>query len=360
MSTSPLIRAAYLGPPASYSHQAAINFFSLASAQSFLTTSPTSTEKPKPTNIDVDLKPHATFTDIFTAVQSSSVTYGVVPFENSSNGSVVQLLDLLADREGLYSDVKVVAEYYLRVRHCLLVGRKARPKQNAGGKEDNVPSSAAGSEYAGITRLYTHPQAWGQCNAFLERYFNAVERVDVGSTSRAAELVSIEEDDPESTGCSAAIASKLAGEMRGLEVLKEGIEDQDDNVTRFFVLKRQDIPTMQPEGSTTVTTERQEPEDPHGAKYKSLISFTIDHGVPGALADALGIFKKHWFNLTSIDTRPSRVRPWHYVFFVECEQGERGGDALGIEGAMADLKQTVLSCRLLGRWRDELSGTGKG
>src|SRR4051812_17386870 len=107
MST-PSVHAAYLGPPASFSHQAARNYFA---------------QSTNPPTRPIELTPHPSFTSVFAAVQSSSAdapVYGVVPFENSSNGSVVQLLDLLADRERIYGEVKVCAEYYLRVQHCLL------------------------------------------------------------------------------------------------------------------------------------------------------------------------------------------------------------------------------------------------
>ncbi len=319
-------RAAYLGPPASYTHQAALNFFS-----KFF---PSET---------IELIPHTTFTDIFDTVQSSTTTWGVVPVENSSNGTVVQVRDLLADRMEKHSEVKVCAEYYLRVKHCLL-GRKI-----------------AGATYKDIKKLYTHPQAWGQCTAFLDEHLKGVDREDTSSTSKAATTVAEEEEEAAASGIpggrSAAIASKLAGELCGLDVLQEGIEDTGDNVTRFLILKKRSAESEE-DAVNIATNGVTSAED---KKWKSLISFTIDHAAPGALADALGIFKKHWFNLTSIDTRPSRVRPWHYVFFVECEQADNGEDTTGIDGVMADLGQVTQNCRHLGSWRDELGqmeGTG--
>ena len=176
---------------------------------------------------------------------------------------------------------------------------------------------------------------------FLERCFRGVERVDVASTSRAAEIVRAEADAPgkRGEGVSAAIASKLAGEVNGLDVLAHGIQDQGDNVTRFLVLEK---------GGARMELERED-----GTNYKALISFMIDHGKPGALADALAVFRGHGFNLTSIDTRPSRLRAWHYIFFVECEQVE-GSAGEGVGGVLRDLGRVSESCRLLGRWRDEL------
>jgi prephenate dehydratase len=342
MSISP-IRAAYLGPPASFSHQAARNFFAQSNPSYSLA----------PNTTPVELVPHPSFASIFAAVQSSSAEtlyHGVVPFENSSNGSVVQLLDLLADREGKYCNVKVCAEYYLRVQHCLLGRRPQLSSVGATGKE-------AQDALKRVEKLYTHPQAWGQCTAFLEGHFRGAERQDVSSTSRAAEIVAQEQEAVKvgGGGRSAAIASKLAAEVYGLDVLQEGIEDQGDNVTRFFVLRRDDdegtggysVKESSADGIDTATVK----------KWKSLISFTIDHGAPGALADALEIFRKREFNLTSIDTRPSRVRPWHYIFFVECEQAKKMTDAAdraAVDGIMSDLGSVAQSCRHLGRWRDEL------
>jgi prephenate dehydratase len=303
----------------------------------------------------VRLVPHPSFNSVFAAVQSSSAgspVYGVVPFENSSTGCVVQLLDLLADREGRYGDIRVCAEYYLRVRHCLL-GRKQPPDTVGGGGKETNREDALNR----VGKLYTHPQAWGQCSAFLDRHFRGVERHDVSSTSRAAEIVA-QEEPPTSVdgrGTRAAIASQLAAEVYGLDVLQEGIEDQVDNVTRFFVLRTES--NDGPQRHMAQVNQVNAVDTATLNKWKSLISFTIDHAAPGALADALAIFRKHGFNLTSIDTRPSRVRPWHYIFFVECEQAKKVNGAVdkaAVDGIMSDLGLLAYSCRHLGRWMDQL------
>ena len=339
------IKAAYLGPPASYSHQAALEYF-----------------KVSPVSTKITLHPYPTFPSIFSAVQTGEVDCGIVPVENSSNGSVVQVLDLFANRADEHGDVRIVAEHYLPVVHCLLWKQSASdydlPEPElalndlslsgpADASEDYRDADGPSGPYGGITRLYTHPQAWGQCGVFLERCFKGVERVDVSSTSRAAEIVRAEADAPGKRGenVSAAIASRLAGGVNGLDVLAHGIQDQGDNVTRFLVLEKG--------GSKAVEVEREE-----GVNHKALISFMIEHARPGALADALAVFRGHAFNLTSIDTRPSRRRAWHYVFFVECEQVE-GSAGEGVEGVLRDLGAVSESCRLLGRWRDELGRAGE-
>lgn len=164
------------------------------------------------------------------------------------------------------------------------------------------------------------------------------------STSAAALRVSQDKG-----GASAAISSVVAAEEHGLEVLGKGIEDMDDNCTRFFILRRHDddSPECQIRGDA-----RDSPAGDGNGGYKTLVSFTIDHLLPGALADALMVFKAHGLNLTSINSRPSRLRPWHYVFFVEFE-GRRGGSV--VDGALKELAGRVEGWRWLGSWRDRMS-----
>lgn len=258
----------------------------------------------------------------------------MIPLENSTNGSVVQTLDLLADRDNLYKDVRVCGEHYLTVHHCLLVRKSAFPS--------GQPS------YDSVTRLYTHPQAWGQCEAFLSEHFKGVERQDVSSTSKAAEIVSacVEER-------SAAIASRFAAEYHGVDVLEANIEDKLDNTTRFLLLRNKQ----------SERTSRLAFEDVKGDQSalittrKTLISFTINQTSPGALADALLIFKTHGMNLTSINTRPSRKRPWDYVFFVECGGILTSRNEEVVGGLLSSLRAVVENCRELGTWKDQLLET---
>ena len=309
---------AYLGPPTSFSHQASLGIF--------------------PSHTPAILNAVASFADIFAAVQGhqdspgqSKVTYGVVPFENSSNGSVVQLLDLIADHEGKYADVKVCAEYYLPVHHCLLVSGKSRRINGGGSASENA---------FGISKIYTHPQVWGQCSKFLAQHMKGVGRIDVSSTSLAAQKVKEEGLAPV-----AAIASKLAGEVNGLDVVAENIEDEGNNTTRFFVLFNQKGKKF--ERSTSTDGAKGE------RKWKALISFTIAHKSPGSLADALAVFKEFNFNLTSIDTRPSRKQPWHYVFFVECEEIRMAGDEENLRRMLEELNGHTEGSSYLGCWEDQ-------
>lgn len=269
-------------------------------------------------------------------MQGGNVDYAIIPCENSTNGSVVQTLDLLADPSGLYSNVKVCGEHYLTVHHCLLTRKGLFPP----GQRD----------YSSITKLYTHPQAWGQCDTFLEKTFKGVERQDVSSTSKGAEIVS-----KETTERCGAIASRFAAEHHGLDVSEENIEDKANNTTRFLVLRNVTsertgrLVFQYANGSPAQTQISTTP-----TAQKTLISFMIRQDCPGALADALLIFKDRGMNLTSINSRPSQIRPWKYVFLVEGQYIPTSENADAVSKIMDGLQHVTEGCRHLGTWADQL------
>ncbi|GAQ09045.1 P-protein [Aspergillus lentulus] len=306
------IRVTFLGPAASFSHQAAVECFGFSA----------------------ELSPRLSFADAFAAVQQGEADYAIIPVENSTNGSVVQNLDLLADRYGLYEDVNVCGEHYLTVHHCLLVRK--------GLSQPDIRS---------ITKLYTHPQAWGQCENFLAKFLKGVERQDVSSTSKAAEMVSLETQEH-----SGAIASRFAADYHGLDVLSENIEDKADNTTRFLVLRntKSERTTRLPFDAVKAPSVALKPRLTSSAE-KTLISFRIRQDFPGALADALLIFKEFGMNLTSINTRPSQRRAWQYVFFVECQQFPTDQNSQGVTKILDKMQQVAEGCRHLGTWKDQLS-----
>jgi prephenate dehydratase len=176
--------------------------------------------------------------DVFDSVQSGEAALGVVPFENSTNGAVVFTLELLADRHNRYPDITVCGEAYLDVSHCFL-GKKCAASTTdspvmSGACTPTMstpaplkPRTSPLHSVKHVKRILSHPQAFGQCETFLSAYLKGVERIDVSSTSRAAEMV--KED---TTGTSAAIASKLAAEIHDIDILAQGIEDREDNTTR--------------------------------------------------------------------------------------------------------------------------------
>ena len=275
-----------------------------------------------------------------------------MPFENSTNGSVVYTLDLFADRQYEYTNVYVCGEAFLDVHHCL-VGHESSSAEKLESPGDITPTTDHPSpsrprvkpltNLHSVTRIYSHPQAFGQCEAFLSSYLKGIERQEASSTAKAAEIVSTD-----STKTFAAISSKLAAQMNDLDVLAEGIEDRDDNATRFFILRRDPAPGDY--GANDVQQHKDEQR-----KWKTLVAFTINHKVPGALADALMVFKTHALNLTSINSRPSRIVQWHYIFFVEFEGKREVNGAGGVNSALEELQAATEGCRWYGSWIDKAS-----
>jgi len=324
---SAVCHVAYLGPQASFSNQAALNIF--------------------PSDGAATVHPLSSFSAICAALQAlpgaksqtqnlPSVTYdyAVLPVENSTNGSVVQVYDLLVQLPTLYPDLEIIAEYYLPVHHYLFVSPYV--EKSNGHQESSGPQST-------VRTIYTHPQVWGQCTRYLHAHFPGTERIDCSSTSAAAQLVT-----SDTIGTVAAISSQLAGATHSLRCLASNIEDEPGkNTTRFFVVRNRKRspapftygPTFQPDQEM---------------KYKSMIAFTVPHTQPGSLADALAVFKQFHFNLTSIDTRPSKQRNWHYVFFVECEESRKVDDDQNLKDMLQELQQHTENVSCLGSWRDML------
>lgn len=277
-------------------------------------------------------------------------------------------LDLFADLNKQYPDIAVCAEVYVDVHHCL-VGRHAAPRlhQSLPKNTNESPVASGGAtptamvphpelprtsplrNLGHIKMLYSHPQAWGQCKAFLAAYLKGVERQDVSSTSRAAEIVA---QDP--TGTSAAISSSIAAKVHGLELLAKGIEDREDNTTRFFVLRRRKVDDNADMGGFEDDASDISVEVTENAAFKSLVSFTVPHEDPGALAAALAVFKNYKLNLTSINARPSGLAPWNYVFFVEFQGRRLKGTEGAVNNALRDLDSLAQNWRWLGSWKSKL------
>lgn len=397
---APKPKVAYLGPIASYSHQvrgrkvnkvpAALSYydcidrpvwargltdrvFAQATMGSFSAS-------------DFEYVPCAYIKDIFDAVQSDSCAHGIIPFENSTNGPVMFTLDLLADRESAYPDITVYDETYVDVHHYLVgnlpPSHDSTPSmQFESGIESRAhdsgtctptmrdphpqqPRTKPLTSLSHITRLYSHPQAFGQCELFLQTYMKGVERIDVSSTSRAAEVA--KED---GTGRSAAISSKAASEIHKINVLARGIEDKTDNCTRFLIIRK-----TEPAHREYSSAIRKEVNGANGAKEdtgswsaelvgggtatKTLVSFTVGYRSPGALADVLECLRRHGLNLTSINSRPSNLVPFQYIFFVEL-MGSRIEDSGGqVEKALAEIAQVATGWRWLGSWKDRFTKLG--
>ena len=214
-------------------------------------------------------RPCRTFTEIFEAIHHGDATHGMLPVENSLAGMIAPAYDLLIDH-----DLRVQAEVIIRIEHYLM--------------------APAGTTLKEIERVRSHPQALAQCEQSLLRL--GLEPIDYYDTAGAARDLAL---NPEPG--TAAIASLLAAETYNLETLVNHIEDLDFNFTRFFVIGRTDPP-------------RQDPT-------KTSIIFTTRH-VPGALHAVLSELANRQINLTKIESRPRRTRPWHYRFFVDFEGHE--------------------------------------
>lgn len=296
--------------------------------------------------------------DVFLSVQTGDATYGVVPFENSSHGSVVYTLDILADKLGEVQDVQVCGEIYIDIDHYLVgfgAGKHEEPSvpgdatPTLGSPSPRRPRSQPLKDVSHIKRIYSHSQAFGQCSAFIAVYLKGAEQQEVNSTSRGAELVAQGGD-----ATLAAIASKTAAQVHDLTVLAKCIQDRDDNKTRFLVLQHPSsaqhprhpgpsVPDFLQDGPSS-TSWRQ--------GWKTLVGFTIDHRRTGALADALNTFKTNNLNLTSINSRPSQREPWHYIFFVEFEGRLEESGGGNVHCALRGLESCTEWYRWYGSWKN--------
>ncbi len=214
----------------------------------------------------VETLPCRSFELMFVAVEDGNADYAMLPVENAVAGSVTGAYELLMQR-----DLRVNAEVILRVHHMLM----AMP----------------GVERDAIRRVRSHPQALAQCRRYLDRYgFKPEATFDTAGGAR--DLAASPELDV------AVIASGLAAELYGLQILDRGVEDFPFNYTRFFLMGLADPPRAQ--------------------KSKTSIVFTTRHS-PGALYKAMGEFANRGINLTKIESRPRQNEPWRYMFYVDFE-----------------------------------------
>jgi len=210
-----------------------------------------------------------TFTDTIAAVEKGAARHAILPIENSVEGSVIGVHDLLLDAK-----LKATAEILLPVRHCLLC--------------------LAGQKAEDIREVYSHPQALGQCEKTIAKLLPHAKVVPFYDTAGAAKMIF-----EHGLQGAAAIASERAGQAYGLEVLTKDIQDQETNTTRFLVFS-------QPQG-----------EKAGGDKTSAV--FTLAHK-PGSLFNALKGFADEGVNISRIESRPIKHTPWEYVFFLDFEE----------------------------------------
>jgi prephenate dehydratase len=261
------MKVAFQGEPGAYSEQAVFNYFGA-----------------------VETVPCESFDAMFDSVVSGMSDTALAPIENSLAGSIHQNYDLL-----LRHDLHIVGEYLLRVRHCLI--------SMPGAKKEN------------IKKAISHPQALGQCAGYLRSHGIKPEQVydTAGSVKMLKESAALDV---------AAIASKRAAELYGMQILEEGIEDNPENYTRFLAVQRESIIPA------ALNVSKGESE------AKTSIVFTLKN-VPGALFKALSVFALRDLDLTRIESRPLQGKPWEYLFYIDFlgsmydETAKRALDHLG-------------------------------
>ena len=284
-----------------------------------------------------------------------------MPFENSTFGAVESTLDLLADKGQEFRRLHVFGEIFLNIDHCL-VGFGSGSSGNLSVPGDATPTldlpnppkpkSHPLMDISHIKCLHSHAQAFGQCNAFISTYLKGVELHEVGSTSKGAETVA-----KSGEVATAAIASKAAAQAHNLTILAKCIQDRDDNQTRFLVLVHgYNIQLPRNPNFPIPGYLISHPIPSWNEKRKGLICFVIDHNRPGALADALSIFKLNNLNLTSANSRPNGKALWQYIFFVEFEGLGEQNVTTNTERALSHLQSCVMYYRFYGTWKDMNAG----
>ncbi|MGE0593984.1 MAG: prephenate dehydratase [Vicinamibacterales bacterium] len=241
---------------------------------------------------DAETLPCKTFDDVFQAVADGRATHGVLPLENSVGGTIHRNYDLLLEH-----DLSITGEVEVDVRHCLM--------------------ALPGTRVQDLTVVYSHPQALAQCEKFLKGLKVNVEAVY--DTAGGAKLVA----DQQLAGA-AALASRRAAEVYGLAILQEAVQDYAYNVTRFAIV-----------GGI-----------PPASSNKTTVVFSLP-STPGALFKALSVFALRDINLTKLESRPMRGRPWEYLFYVEVDA--RPTDP-ACERALAHLAEYAQWMRVLGTY----------
>lgn len=247
----------------------------------------------------VRVKPCESFKEVFQAVEDGNVTHAVIPIENTLHGSVHENYDHL-----LEYDLPICGETSIRISHNLI--------------------ALPGTRFRDIRRAFSHPVALNQCRNFFEKH-KQIRAVPFYDTAGSVKMLS--EKKPASA---AAIASEAAAEMYGGIVLKRNIEDDRRNFTRFFLLSKRNLP---PKGAT--------------GEWKTSIAFSTPN-TPGALFRAMACFALRDLNLSKIESRPLRSRPWEYLFYLDIsgsQQDARVRSALGNLGEMTNFLKVLGSYR---------------
>lgn len=279
-----MVRIAIQGEPGSFSHQAAINL-----AEEVL-------------GGDARIVPCALSAEVFRALSQGEVEAAVIPIENSLAGSVSEHFDLMLKHE-----VRVVREALLRIRHNLI--------------------GISGATLDHIDRVFSHPVALAQCKRFLAEHPRMESFAFYDTAGSVKQLVEMKDRH------AGAIASQAAARYYGAEILAADIEDNPENFTRFFLLRRSgDV-------------------KPDAQANKLSLAFSVENR-PGTLVAALQELAQEGTNLTKIESRPVHGHPWEYVFYVDCQIHSAEAAAR----ALAALQPHCAMVKELGRYREAEQG----
>lgn len=263
-----MYRVSFQGERGAYSEDAAISFFKES----------------------IDTIPFSTFAEVVESTQNDNTDYSVLPVENSLEGSVGESYDLLVS-----TDLTIVGEIYYRIKHCLI-------------GFDSIDNTDT---------VYSHPQALGQCRKFIhEHKLKTIPTYDTAGSVRI-----IKDLNKKNISC---IASKRASEIYQVPIIREGIEDNVNNYTRFLVLSKN-------------------PQDGD----KTSIIFSVKHEA-GALFSILKEFNDHNVNLTKIESRPNKSTPWEYNFYMDFDGTKE--DPM-IKAILDKIKQKTLFLKVLGSYK---------
>lgn len=268
------LRVGFLGPRGSFTEEAALKMFG---------------------DMGATLVQYQSIADVFRAVETGETDYGVVPLENSIEGSVGETLDMLAR-----TPTSICGETEVKISLCLI----ARP----------------GTKLSDIKTVLSHPMALAQCRGFI---YSKLRNVRIETRSSTAEAV---KEAVETPGI-AAIGSELAARIYCGEVLARGLEDHRENYTRFIAIGFKPLDK--------------------GVDVKTSLIFTLED-VPGALYRALEPFAKRGINLSKIESRPIKDRPWEYAFFVDISGS---AEDPGVREAINELSSRATVVRILGSYR---------
>ncbi len=275
------ITCAYSGKRGAYAEQAVLRYF----------------------DENAEAVPCSSFKEVFKTVLEGKADYGMIPIENSLGGSVYDNYDNLS----LFEDVSIVGAMHLRIQHALLA-----PK---------------GTKISDIKRIYSHPQGFAQCEKIIDTY--NWEKIVTVSTATGAKMVS-----DLASKENAAIASSITAGYYNLEILKDDIQDDPRDYTRFVVI----APNHISQNRTILS------KNPNMATFM----FSTENK-SGSLCEALGVFQKYGLNLTRLESRPIAGQPWHYWFYADAELKETEHQNIEyVQKVLNELKSVAEEIRLLG------------